>query len=452
MFGALAVALVFVGAGPGRSPTVLAAGSAFGAAALVLVALRNMEHFVVATLVLRTALDGLHVHGHAASTDPATALGALFVVVSLLWLAARRAQGRRHPLSATGVALVAFLIAVGLATLGSEAPVHSLAEAARLATAVLMFFVVDRLCEDTGRPHRIVLAILAAAVVPLTVALAGPFVGFHRTEMKDGISRIISTFAQSNPFGHFLTIVVLILGAYVLVRRGREQWLALAALAPVGLALVLTYTRLAWAGAVVGVLVMVWVAGRRWLAPTLLVVLVGAAALTPGIGHRLDQLTSGTVPGAESGTDWRIGQWAEVARLGGHNPVTGIGPNVVALRLANHQPPHNDYLARLRRARFRRPGGLRRPARGVGRARHHRATTGRRSTSAHHRPRLRRRDQRLRRRVRGCEPARSSRPPLVRLRFGCVGGLGGPPPRRRRRLDGRTARWPGSGLSRGGRP
>ncbi len=346
LLATVAGALVLVGAGRAGSTSMLAAGSLVGACALMLVARRSMEHFVLVVLVLRTSLDGLHVHGRAAATDPATVLGALFVVVGLLWLAARRAEGRRHPMSAPGVALVSFLLAVGLATLGSEAPLHSLGEAARLGTAVLMFFVVDRLCEDTGRPDRVVVAILGAAVVPVTVALLGPLVGLHRTEVKDGIERAISTLAQSNPFGHFLTMVVLILGAYALVRRGRQRQLAVVAAAPVTLALALTYTRLAWVAAVVGLLVMVWVLGRRWLVPIIVIVLLVFAAATPQVGHRLDQLTTSNaaVPGSESGADWRLGQWADVARLGRDNPVTGIGPDVVALRLSNHQPPHNDYL------------------------------------------------------------------------------------------------------------
>jgi O-antigen ligase len=258
-------------------------------------------------------------------------------------------EGRRHPSSAAGLALAAFLVAAAVATLGSQAPGHSAAELARLGTAVLMFFVVDRLCEDTGRPDRVLGAVLAAAVIPVAVAVAGPLVGIHRTEVKYGIERAISTFSQSNPFGHFLTITVLVLLAVVLARSGRPRIGALLALVPVGLALALTYTRLAWAAAVVGVLVMLWVAGKRRLVPALIVLLVAFAALSPNVGHRIDQLTSSNpnVIGSESGVSWRWAQWADVAAMAGTNPITGIGPGVVEQRLVNHQPPHNDYLKAL---------------------------------------------------------------------------------------------------------
>ena len=123
----------------------------------------------------------------------------------------------------------------------------------------------------------------------------GPFGGVHRVEVKDQIERVISTFTQSNPLGHFLTIVALILVAYVLVRTGRPRVLA-RALVPVGLTLALTYTRLAWGAAVMGLLVMLCAAGRHWLVPALLVVLLVAAALTPDVGHRIDQLTSPNTP------------------------------------------------------------------------------------------------------------------------------------------------------------
>ena len=174
--------------------------------------------------------------------------------------------------------MAGFVAAAAVATLGSEAPGRSVAELARLATACAMFFVVDRLCEETGRPDRFLLAVLAAAVVPVAVALLGPFAGIHRVEVKDQIERVISTFTQSNPLGHFLTIVALVLVAYVLTRPGRPRALSLLALAAVGLTLVLTYTRLAWGAAVIGLLVMLWAAGRRRLVPALLVVLLVAAA------------------------------------------------------------------------------------------------------------------------------------------------------------------------------
>ena len=349
LLAAAAVVLVVVGvARPGAGPA-LAVGSVAGALALVLVARRSMEAFVLLVLVLRPALDGLHAPAGVAVTDPARLLGVLFVAVSLVWWGARWLEGRRHPSSAAGLALAAFLVAAAVATLGSEAPGHSAAELARLGTAVLMFFVVDRLCEDTGRPDRVLGAVLAAAVIPVAVAVAGPLVGITRTEVKDGIERATSTFSQSNPFGHFLTITVLVLVAVVLARSGRVRIGALLALVPVGLALALTYTRLAWAAAVVGVLVMLWVAGRRRLVPVLVVALVAFAALSPDVGHRIDQLTSSNpnVAGSESGVSWRWGQWADVAAMAGTNPVTGIGPGVVELRLVNHQPPHNDYLKAL---------------------------------------------------------------------------------------------------------
>jgi len=346
LLGAASVALVFVALAHSGSSTVLAAGSVLGAAALVLLAFRSMEAFVLVVLVARSGLDGLHAVGHTASTDPATALGAVFTVVALLWLASRRLSGRKHPVTAPSVTLLAFLVAAALATLGSEAPGHSLGEVARLATAILMFFVVDRLCEDTRRPDRFVLAVLGAAVVPVAVALAGPLVGVHRTEVKDRIVRAVSTFAQSNPFGHFLTLVLVVLFAYVLVRRDRTRVVALVAAVPVLLVFGLTYTRLAWVGAVIAALVMLWVSGHRRLAPALVVLLVVGAVVTPQVRHRLDQLVrpNAAVSGSESGFGWRIGHWGDVAGLSGHNPVTGIGPDVVALRLSDHEPTHNDYL------------------------------------------------------------------------------------------------------------
>ena len=341
-----AVILVSVGVTRGGAGWALAAGSLVGALALVIVARRSMEAFVLTVLVLRTALDGLHTPGHTSWTDPATLLAIVFGGVSLVWLVTRRLSGRRHPISAVGVMLVAFLAAATLSTLASELPRHSASELARLAAAALMFVVVDRVCEDAGRPDHFLVAVLAAAVIPVGVALIGPVVGFHRVEVKDQIERAISTFAQSNPFGHFLAITVVVLAAYALIGPRRPRLLALLAAVPVVLALVLTYTRLAWVAAAVAIVVMAWIAGRRWVVPVVLVAALAAAVLSPSVGDRLERLTTSNpvVTGSDSAFGWRWDHWVDVYRLAGDNPITGVGPAVVERRLPNHQPPHNDYL------------------------------------------------------------------------------------------------------------
>jgi O-antigen ligase len=349
LLGALAVALVTAGTAGDGSSGALAAGSLAGAASLLLLARRSMELFVLVVLGLRPVLDGLHAGGRSAATDPAIVVALVFAGVSVVWLVSRRLSGRRHPASFAELMLVAFVTAAALATIGSEAPVHSLGELGRLVAAALMFVVVDRVCEDTGRPDRVVLAVLAAAVIPVGVALLGPLVGLHRTEVKDQIQRAVSTFAQSNPFGHFLTLIVLVLAAYVFVGPARWRRNALIAGVPVALCLALSYTRLAWVAAIIGLLVMAWVARRRWLVPTILALVAVFTLTSPSLGHRLDQLTSANaaVSGSESGLDWRLGHWVDVAKLTGRNPITGIGPNVAARRVADHQPPHNDYLRAL---------------------------------------------------------------------------------------------------------
>ena len=349
LLGALAAILVLAGAGEPGSSVALAVGSTLGAAALVLLALRSMELFVLVVLVLRPAVDGLHESEGWTGTDPSTVLAAVFIAVSAVWWIRRRLRGERHPRSWPGLALVALLLAACVATLGSELPGRSVVETSRLATAVLMFFVVDRLCEQTRRPDRFLAAVLGAAVIPVTVALLGPLFGLDRFEVKDGIERAIATFTQSNPLGHFLVIVLLVLAAFVLVRPGRPRLLAAAAMVPVGLALVLTYTRLAWVSVVLGGVVMLWVAGRRRLLPALVLVLAAAAVVSPDVDRRIDQLTTpnAAVSGSESGFGWRLGQWSDVIDLADRNPVTGIGPDVVAARLANGQPPHNDVLRAL---------------------------------------------------------------------------------------------------------
>jgi O-antigen ligase len=346
LLGALAAILVLAGAGEPGNSVALASGSVLGAVALVLVARRSMELFVLVVLVLRPAVDGLHESEGWTITDPSTVLAAVFIAVSAAWWIGRALRGRRHPRSCVGLALAALVLAACIATLGSDVPGRSVVETARLATAVLMFFVVDRLCEQTGRPDRFLAAVLGAAVIPVAVALFGPLFGLDRFEVKDGIERAISTFTQSNPLGHFLVIVLLILAASVLTRPGRQRLLAGGAAVPVVVALVLTYTRLAWIALVVGIVVMLWVARRRWLLPALAIVLVAVVVLSPDVSRRIDRLTTANseISGSTSGFAWRLGQWSDVLDLADRNPVTGIGPDGVAAALPNGQPPHNDVL------------------------------------------------------------------------------------------------------------
>jgi O-antigen ligase len=338
--------LVSVGTTRPGAGWALAVGSLAGAVALLVVARFTMEGFVLLVLVLRPSMDGLHAVGATAWTDPPTVLAVVFGGVGVVWLAARRAKGRRQPVSTVEVMVAAFLGAVALATLTSELPRASAGQLARLAVSGLMFVVVARVCEDTGHPERFLLAVPAAAAVPVGVALVGPLVGVDRVELKDDIERVISTFAQSNPFGHFLTIVVIVLAAYALVGPRRPRVLALTASVPVALALGLTYTRLAWVAAAAALLVMAWAAGRQRLVPVIVVGLAGAALLSPSVGDRLERLTDANpgVAGSEPALGWRWDHWQDVYRLAGDNPITGIGPGVVERRVANHQPPHNDYL------------------------------------------------------------------------------------------------------------
>jgi O-antigen ligase len=91
---------------------------------------------------------------------------------------------------------------------------------------------------------------------------------------------------------------------------------------------------------------MVWLSGRRWLAPVILTALAVVAVLSPSVGDRLERLTSNdsVVAGSESAFGWRWNHWVDVYHLAGDNPVTGVGPRIVEQELPGHQPPHNDYL------------------------------------------------------------------------------------------------------------
>ncbi len=142
-------------------------------------------------------------------------------------------------------------------------------------------------------------------------------------------------------FGHWLTfsevllIVFLMLASYVLFSRsgrrfGRAVWLGCGVV--FGVALVLSYTRSAWAAILLGLAYLLWHSNRRvlWLGPLALVVLL---LVSPQSIER--RLTSLTNPEAYLA---RMIMWRTGARMIEAHPWFGVGPMRVGPRFAEFQP------------------------------------------------------------------------------------------------------------------
>ena len=205
-----------------------------------------------------------------------------------------------------------------------------------------MLLVVYSLFSRVDQARRLFEALF---VCTLAAALAGivQFAIKYAEARAAGVDFYDSYVAQriTGFFGHWMTfsevllMVFLMLASYVLFSRsgrrfGRAVWLGCGAV--FGVALALSYTRSAWAAALLGGAYLLWYSNRRllWLGPLALVVLL---LISPqSIERRLASLTT---PEAYSA---RLIMWRTGARMIEAHPWFGVGPMRVGPRFAEFQP------------------------------------------------------------------------------------------------------------------
>lgn len=309
-------------------------------------AVSRFEVFILAALLARASLDALKVNdaGIGAAMNPASGLALLFLVAAVSWAARRRWLGLRHTGSSLQTAAALYLVAAALSVAGSEDLMTSGLEFLRIAAAVGMFFVLDRLLDNESSVRRLLLVLFMSAVVPLTMALAG--IGSSSSgSVGNDVSRTASTFSHPNPFAHYLLILVLM--GVALLPHLSPRWRMVLGLFVVwmGTALVFTYTRGAWVGLLVGLVVIGLLQSRIILVCLALAVVVVPVAV-PSVAARVSELRSDDVATAnrDDSFEWRLQYWASVAPLANENPVTGIGLKMTTYRTEQSKQPHNDYL------------------------------------------------------------------------------------------------------------
>lgn len=347
----VAVAVATSEAGDGKLPKelVVLPALALGGLGLVSLALTRFEAFVLVLLALRSSLDAAKIaeDGVASLLNPATILALLFAASGVAWIYARRRAGARHPSSRLQTFAVAYLAVVALSAAGSLYPSLSAVELLRVSSGVAMFFVVDRLLHDERSLQRLLLAVFASALIPLLVVVFGVVTGHQLTETKEGVQRLTSTFAQSNPFGHYLlplSLLGLATVRYVPARLRLPLGILVAAMMTT---LIATFTRGAWLGLVVGLLVLAWYRNRALILGVAGVAVLVVLAVPPVSARVADLSGNPNEPRRENSLEWRLNYWSEILPLAGQNPVTGIGLGSTSQALETGKAPHNDYLRSL---------------------------------------------------------------------------------------------------------
>ena len=336
----------------------LAAGIAV---ALGLLALTRFQAYVMTMLFLRSSLDLAKLSGRTAGNttvssssralDPSSLLAVVFLLAAALWLAAQyRAKGRL-PGSPLRRALVLFLFACLISVAGSSKITPSALEGFRICAVVVMFVVVEQMMIDPKRMKEILLAAFLSAAFPLLFTSFGFLLGHPRSEAKGSFTRIVGTFNQSNDFGRYL-MLMLIMGAALYPHVSKRLRLVLGvSLAGMGVFLFLTYTRSALIAAGLGLLIVGVLQSKRLLVGLFVVGLAGLM-IVPSLSGRFSDLTKyqskqaavGGQPNSGNTLAWRLSYWTEVLPLANRNPVTGIGLNMTQYNTDKAKQPHNDFI------------------------------------------------------------------------------------------------------------
>lgn len=330
----------------GRSLGValLPAGLLVGLAGVAL-ALARFDVFVLALLAGRTSMDAFKGGSGTSITEPAALVGVLFLGAGLVWLAAQWREDGAVRLSRLGWAVVAFAGAALAGVLVAPALAPALVEWVRLASVCTMVLVAERLARTPGFRERLVVAIAAAAVVPLAVGAWQLQTGAGLFD-AGGFGRVRGTFTHSNPMAAFLAVLVVMSFAYVAHLRDERYRVAAAAVCVAStLGLYVTYTRAAWLAAILGVVVVAATKGRSWIVAMVAAVLVFVLAV-PGAAARFSDLGEEETSRGEPSNSltWRAGYWGEALHLASDSPITGIGLKSVVEESSESKQPHNDYL------------------------------------------------------------------------------------------------------------
>lgn len=277
------------------------------------------------------------------------------------WLSWWRGQG------AFALPLLLFFLAAVLSLLTPE-PSH-LREAVRdfrvvVVEPLLLYLLVVRFIKRKEQVTRIFDVLVVGGVLIAGAGLYQFLFTKANTVSAEGVSRVISVFSHPDNLGLYigriipLTAAVALFGGQV-KEWSRRRWLYLAALAPLLLALFLSFSRGAWLATGLALLVMIIVTGSR---RGLIVFGLGVVALVAALPFiKLERITSlfSFVTGSNN---TRLNVWQASFDMIRDHPLTGIGldqflykyqieyvkPEAWLERFTSH--PHNfllDYWLRL---------------------------------------------------------------------------------------------------------
>ncbi|HEY0633259.1 MAG TPA: O-antigen ligase family protein [Thermoleophilaceae bacterium] len=196
--------------------------------------------------------------------------------------------------------------------------------------SVLVLFCLAALCvRGRHRLETVVTAIVVSAVVPIGIGLKQIVTGDTYERAGTTLRSVRGTFPHPNYFAFYLVVVLAIAIAMFLDSRRLWARIGLGALLIAGVVcLFLTYTRSAWIGFALTLLVMGVLRYRRLLVVAVVGLAVAALA-APGAAREAQQrfgdLASQSAANDTNSWQWRIDEWSALLPYGSDKPLTGQG-------------------------------------------------------------------------------------------------------------------------------
>ncbi len=254
-----------------------------------------------------------------------------------------------------GGRLLALLLITGLVGMvRSDDLLLALNEWLPVLASFVTYALAAHVFRDPRRIRRATDVIMASFILPASFGIYQLATGKGMVRPEFPVPRIFGTFAHPNSFGFYLVLVLGLFLCQAIAGNGKRRLVALVGVLATLVLLVGTFTRVAWVGALV-VVIVVGVLRMRILLPVLPLVALVVAVLTPAAGVRL----SGLLEAGGSLADRVYNLWPATLRswvfaTGGEsgpflvllNRLSGLGPGIgpALSRFGLWSIPHNDYL------------------------------------------------------------------------------------------------------------
>lgn len=197
----------------------------------------------------------------------------------------------------------------------------------RIAAAAAALGLAAWTVRDRRRLDLVVAASLGAAAYPIFKGLEQLATGSY-SRSRRGYDAIAGPFYHPNYFSFYLVVVLAIaIGAFIQMQSLRARVPIALLIAAGTTCLAFTYTRAAWLGFAVLVVLMAVLSYRRLLAVAgvgLLLAALAVPSLATSVNKRLNEISNPT-SGKNDSWAWRTGEWRRMLPRGLERPLAGNG-------------------------------------------------------------------------------------------------------------------------------